>query len=135
MNPLPTIERLSKEALKKMLAGQVREPATCVIKFYSNTCPMCHALKEYYLQVASDYKAPTEEGEQENNPSLHFFAFNIADYPEAQSALDFSGVPTIIMIKTSKSRPKIRVLGDPEEPNKNTWYTTKQIKEFINKEL
>ena len=33
-----SVKKISKQALDKIMAGKVREPATCVIKFYSNTC-------------------------------------------------------------------------------------------------
>ena len=49
------IERLSKGALLKILSGNVLEDGTCVIKFYSNTCHLCHALKDIYEEVANDY--------------------------------------------------------------------------------
>ena len=119
-----SIVRLSTTGLQKLLSGKVSEPATCVVKFYSNSCHLCHNLKDYYLEIA----------EEEKYTDLHFFAFNIDDYPSIEKQMKFNGVPTISLIKTGQSKPKVRILQDPEEPNEQTWYRTRDIKEFIEKE-
>ena len=118
------IDRLSKRALQKLLSGQVKEAATCIIKFYSNTCPLCHELSDSYKDLA----------EEEDYSELHFFAFNIGDYPQVEKIIGFSGVPTITVIKTGIKKPNIRVLKDPEKPHMNTWYHVDDIKDFIEKE-
>tara|TARA_Y100000034_G_C6835009_1_gene377262 strand:+ start:158 stop:523 length:366 start_codon:yes stop_codon:yes gene_type:complete len=118
------IERLSKRALQKLLSGQVRESATCIIKFYSNSCHLCHELSESYKDLA----------EKEEYSDFHFFAFNISDYPQSEKILGFEGVPTITLVKTGVSKPKIRVLKDPEEPHKKMWYHLNDIENFLKKE-
>ena len=118
------INRLSKAALQKLLGGKVRESATCVVKFYSNTCPLCHGLSDFYKDLA----------DEEDYSDLHFFAFNIGDYPQVQKIMGVSGVPTITVIKTGVAKPRIRVLKDPETPHKETWYHVADIKDFIEKE-
>ena len=80
------IERLSKRALQKILGGQVKEEATCIVKFYSNNCHYCHALKDEYETIA------------DNNEGIEFYAFNIDDYPQVQKVMNFLGVPTISFI-------------------------------------
>lgn len=119
-----SIDRLSKIALQKLLSGKIKEEATCIVKFYSNTCPLCHELSSPYMELA----------ENENYSDLHFFAFNIDDYPQAQKVMGFKGIPTITLIKTGGKQPKIRVLKDPEKPYKNMWYDPKDIEDFIEKE-
>jgi thiol-disulfide isomerase/thioredoxin len=117
-----SVERLSKGALQKILSGKVKESATCVVKFYSTTCPMCKNLKPDFEDIAEQYK------------DLYFFAFNISDYPSIEKVLSFSGVPTISLIKTGRHGPKIRTLKDPENPHKDTWYTSGEISAFIDRE-
>ena len=56
-----SVDRLSTEGLKKILGGKVKEDATCVIKFYSNDCHLCHNLKEYYEDISN--------GTQQNKPT------------------------------------------------------------------
>jgi len=121
-----SVARLSTEALKKILASKVKEDATCVIKFYSNDCHLCHNLKDYYEDISNDAKY---EG-------VHFFAFNVDNYPAIEKQLSFNGVPTISLIKTfsSNRKAKIRVLPDPDQPNEQTWYRVRYIKDFIEKE-
>tara|TARA_R110000824_G_scaffold323162_1_gene510079 strand:+ start:355 stop:720 length:366 start_codon:yes stop_codon:yes gene_type:complete len=119
-----SVSRLSIPALKKILSGRVKEEATCVIKFYSNTCPMCHNLQSYYEEISNN----------DEYSDLHFFAFNVSDYPQIEQQLNFRGVPTISLIKTGAHSIRIRVLKDPSNPNDKTWYRVKDIKEFIEKE-
>jgi hypothetical protein len=85
---------------------------------------LCHNLKEYFEDIAGT----TEYSD------LHFFAFNVEDYPAIERQLNFNGVPTISLIKTGASKPKIRILPEPDKPNEETWYQVKDIKKFIEKE-
>ena len=116
------VNRISAGALNKIIEGQLRTKTTCIIKFYSNGCHLCHNLKEYYEGVADEY------------PDVHFFAFNLDDDPSIEKRLKFSGVPSIVMIKTGTRKPQIRSLSDPEDPNKETWFRVSDIKNFIEKE-
>tara|TARA_B100001250_G_scaffold342274_1_gene310526 strand:+ start:1817 stop:2188 length:372 start_codon:yes stop_codon:yes gene_type:complete len=121
-----SIARLSLGALEKILQGEVKEDATCVVKFYSNGCHLCHALQEYYAEIAKEDKYS----------DLHFFAFNVDDYPSIEGRLKFNGVPTISVIRTrtGNKTSKVSIMPDPETPNKATWYRTSEIKRFIEKE-
>ena len=116
------VPRLSKTALQKILQGKVKEEATCVIKFYSNSCHYCHELHEAYTKLADDYE------------DVHFFAFNIEDYPQIEKIVGFKGIPTLCLIKTGANVPKRRVMPDPKTPHKKMWYHPKDIKKFIEKE-
>ena len=118
------IVRLTPDALRKILSGQVKSPATCVVKFYSNDCPLCHNLKEYFEDIAK----------KEKYSDLLFFAFNVGDYPPIESQLKFNGVPTISLIKAGLAKPKVRFCPEPDKPNDQTWYTSNDIVQFIDKE-
>lgn len=117
-----SVERISKRALQKILGGNVKEPSTCVIKFYSNSCHYCKELKDIFEEAAEEYE------------DILFFAFNIADYPQVQKVMKFKGVPTISLIKTGTTTPRIRVIGEPAKPHRKTWYRLEDIQEFIKKE-
>tara|TARA_R110000824_G_scaffold275336_1_gene464029 strand:+ start:4925 stop:5299 length:375 start_codon:yes stop_codon:yes gene_type:complete len=121
-----SVVRISPDALKKILSGKVKEDATCVVKFYSNECHMCHSLSPYFEDIAAN----------EDYEDLHFFAFNVLDNPSIEATLDFNGVPTISVIKTTRGnlKPRIRVMPDPLNPHKKTWYTVGEINEFIKRE-
>lgn len=121
-----SIPRLSLPALEKILKGEVNENATCVVKFYSNGCHLCHALQEYYAAIAND----------DSYSDLHFFAFNVDDYPSIEKRLKFDGVPTISVIQARPGIKKSRVsiMPDPDNPSKATWYRSSEIKNFIEKE-
>tara|TARA_Y100000310_G_scaffold90726_1_gene88026 strand:+ start:1132 stop:1494 length:363 start_codon:yes stop_codon:yes gene_type:complete len=119
------VNRLSKKALQQLLSGQVKMEATCIVKFYANKCPYCHFLKKPYKEMID---------EEYEHSGLHFFAFNIQDYPQVEKVVGFDGVPTIALIKTGGNQPRIRVLKNPEKPDKRTYYHIEDIKDFINKE-
>ena len=116
------VARLSKAALQKILQGKVDDEATCLIKFYSNGCHYCHELQELYTELAGNYE------------DIHFFAFNIGDYPQVEKIIGFKGIPTLCLIKTGTNVPTRRVMPDPKTPHKKMWYHPKDIKKFIEKE-
>ena len=121
-----SIDRLTNKALQKIIKGQIKENASCVIKFYANDCHLCHALSEYYKDIAED----------EQFSDVHFFAFNIKDNSSMEKKLKFNGVPTIAVVNMTETErpPKIRIMPEPDPPNEKTWYFSKDIKEFINRE-
>jgi len=121
-----SVTRISRESLNDILAGNAREAATCVLKFYSNSCHMCQSLHEYYIHISDN----------EKYKDLHFFAFNVDDDPEIEASLNFKGVPTIFVVHSHiGNRPAtLRLLPDPEDPNEVTWYKVRDIKAFIDKE-
>ena len=117
------VSRLSKGALQKLLSGKVKQPASIIVKFYSNGCHYCVKLKEDFEQIAG----ADESGRL-------FFAFNIEDYPAVQDILNFRGVPTICFMKVGDPKPRIRLMPEPDKPNKETWYNLPEIKSFIEAE-
>ncbi len=121
-----SVTRISPGALKKILSGQVKEDATCVVKFYSNECHMCQTLGPYFEEIA----------DRDEYEGLHFFAFNGLDYPQIEKQLGFHGVPTISVVRTNPGRlkPRIRIMEDPLNPHKKTWYRVQEITEFIERE-
>ena len=116
------IKRLSKASLQNILNGKITEEATCVIKFYSNNCHYCHKLKGLYEEISDAF------------PTIHFFAFNIADYPQIQKRLKFKGVPTISLVNGGRTTPEVKIMSEPGKPDKETWYPGDSIKIFIEKE-
>jgi len=116
------VNRISKGAFQKFLSGDTKEPFAAVIKIYGNACHYCHSLKESYSSLSDEFD------------DIFFFAFNIADYPEIENILDFEGIPTIVFIQNDGKTPKIRLMPEPNKPDKNTWYTLDGMREFINKE-
>jgi thioredoxin-like negative regulator of GroEL len=115
------VERISEAALQQLLAGRTKE-ATCIIKFYSNGCDLCHALSAYYKDISDAYE------------DLHFFAFNIDDSPDLVDEIGINGVPTISLLKTGTRTPQLKILEDPDDPHEKTWYTSNYITSFIEKE-
>tara|TARA_R100001015_G_C4593004_1_gene148381 strand:- start:71 stop:445 length:375 start_codon:yes stop_codon:yes gene_type:complete len=121
------VTRISRDALDNLIGGKVKDNVTIVLKFYSNSCHLCHSLKDYYEDIS----------EKEEYKDLYFFAYNIDDYPEIESKLRFKGVPTIFVIHANIGNrlPKISLLPEPKNPNDKTWYKSSDICNFINKEV
>ena len=118
------VSRISENALRKLVKEPIDEKSTCVIKFYSNGCEYCHNLQDYYEEISDAYK-------EEN---IHFFAFNVEDATDLDSLIKINGVPSIAAVSTGEIRSRIRILEDPDPPNKHTWYFSKDIKSFIDRE-
>ena len=113
------VERISPEALDRLLRGKIAEEAICLVKFYSNECHYCAALKEDYEQLSERYE------------DIHFFAFNVKDVESLMiGGIPLNGVPTIYMFKTGP-RQKIINLEDPKEPHDVTWYSVEYIRDFV----
>ncbi len=121
------VTRISNKSLEKILSGEVKENATCVLKFYSNDCHLCHSLSDYYTDISND----------EKYQHIHFLACNLADCPDIENKLKFNGVPTIFVIHSNvgNRKPTLRLLPEPEKPNAKTWYKVGDIRRFIDKEV
>lgn len=119
------VDRIGVSALQNLIKGELTDNATCIVKFYSQECPMCLALSTYYTDIADSYD---DEG-------LFFFAFNIQDVEKIEDYIDLNGVPTIVSFRGGPNRRvKVTTLEDPETPNKKTWYYSKDIRSFVDKE-
>tara|TARA_R100000315_G_scaffold17210_1_gene6040 strand:- start:398 stop:781 length:384 start_codon:yes stop_codon:yes gene_type:complete len=115
------IERISQENLEKIINNEIEEESKCVIKFYSNGCHYCHALKDHYETIAGD-----TEG-------VYFLAFNVDDaVGDIEDKLGFQGVPSFCFVETGQA-PTITFMSEPENPNDTTWYNKSDIREFIEK--
>ena len=100
--------------------------ATCVVKFYSNSCHLCHALSSYYRDIS----------DLDEYEDVHFYAYNIDDDPDIAKKLRLNGVPSIGLFNISRGREsKPVILNDPERPNQETWYSVKDITSFINQNI
>lgn len=122
------VSRIEAESLNKIMSGGITDEGTTtvVVKFYSNGCHYCHALSDYYIDLS----------EQDNYDNIYFFAFNVDDTPEVAEKLSLNGVPSIALFQTRNgSCIKTRVMEDPDNPHDKTWYTIKQIKNFIDREV
>ena len=121
------VNRVSEDVIYKIMDGGLNEDdkTTIVVKFYSNGCHYCHALSEYYVNLSED----------EQYQDVYFFAHNIDDSESLAKKLKLNGVPSIALFQTQNGRCiKTRLLKDPDAPHEKTWYTTNQIKTFINRE-
>ena len=122
-----SVSRISTGALSKIMKGGLndQEQTTVIVKFYSNGCHFCHALSEYYLTLSDDKQFE----------DVYFFAHNVDDDGVIAEKLKLNGVPSFVLFQTQGGKcTKTRVLEDPDNPHEKTWFTIKQIKNFINRE-
>lgn len=116
-----SIKRISTKALNSLLNGSTRRPTTCIVKFYSNNCHLCHNLKDIYEESADFY----------SRQGIDFYAFNIQDSPSIAEEIGFEGVPTIIKIETQPPNANTTVINPPPQPAKTTFYSRNDIHKFI----
>lgn len=122
-----SVSRISTEIVEKIMSGGLRDSdkTTVVVKFYSNGCHYCHALSEYYVNISNE----------EQYEDVYFFAHNIDDSEQLAKKLNLNGVPSVALFQTEGGKCiKTRLLKDPDAPHEKTWFTTSQIKTFINRE-
>jgi len=122
------VSRISKRSIIQLMKGRVSvdDQTLCVIKFYSNGCHLCHALSTYYKDIS----------DSEKYENVLFFAFNVDDDDEITQKLNLNGVPSITTFKINKGMSAdISNLDDPDNPNNETWFSVKQITDFIDKGL
>mgnify|MGYP001046152009 CR=1 FL=1 len=125
-----SVNRISEDGLNMILSNRVLAPVTCVVKFYSNSCHMCHSLQEYFMDISNQY---------ELDPNIVFYAYNVDDDPAIEKKLKFNGVPTIIAINPNPELPprkpaEYKTMPEPEDPHKKTWYKVRDIQKFIEEE-
>ena len=121
------VNRIKSSDIETIMKGGINtdDKTTVVIKFYSNECHYCHALSDYYIDLA----------DEEEYDDVYFFAHNVDDDGIIAEKLNLNGVPSIALFQTQDGQcTKTRILEDPEKPHKSTWYTAKEIKSFINRE-
>jgi len=112
------ITKLSRGELNDMVNNVDQEDAVNVVKFYSDSCPMCANLRDYYVDISYKFS------------KVNFFVFNMNRGEGVEKKLNFRGTPTLAMIKTGDN-PKILIMPDPDNPNDRTWYYSKDIIKFI----
>ena len=112
------VERLSLNALEQLFNGHVKQPATCVVKFYSNTCYLCVGLKEPFHKLAQSYE------------DVHFFAFNVNDHNNLDNVVKINGTPSICLLNLGDS-VDVHNLEDPEEPHPDYYFPIPYMNNFI----
>jgi len=112
------IKRLSRVKLNKMIDNIDQENTVNVIKFYSDTCPMCVNLRDYYVDISQKFS------------KINFCAFNMSGGHGLEDKMGFHGTPTICMVKTGDAH-SITVMEEPENPSNHTWYKAADIIRFI----
>jgi len=113
------VKRITFDSLHKILNGTTNTSQPCVVKLYSNSCHFCQALREHYEEVAELYN------------DYHFFAFNVSDHPDIEGELNITGVPTILFVNNGETSHSVTILEDPPFPDKLSYYTIEQVKNFI----
>jgi hypothetical protein len=113
-----TIERLSAPALEQLFNGQIKNSATCVIKFYSNECYLCVGLKEPFHKMAQSYD------------DVYFFAFNVRDHGNLDKVVKINGTPSICLLNVGGG-VEVHNLEDPDEPHPDYYFPVPYMENFI----
>ena len=121
---MKNVTRLTHKNLHQIASGDTLKEAICIIKFYSSKCSFCHNLKDAYTALADSF---------EDDPDIYFFVYNVDGVPSKAmpKQIEINGVPTICRIETGQKNPKIKILDEPAEPDKLTWYHPKDMLRFV----
>lgn len=114
------IHRVNIDTLLALSAPNKRtKPA--VLKFYSNTCHLCHGFSSIYKTLSDTYK-----------DKYDFLVFSVDDgVSNIEKKFGFSGVPTLCIFYPNGTW---KIAADPKEPDDETWYTEEYIKNFLEKQ-
>lgn len=119
---MPRTQRIDKKDLEQIMDGKVEEKHSVMIKFYSSTCYLCHALAPIYMRLSDQHE------------DVLFYVYNMAeedagDLIEAKYGLD--GVPSLCFVRTDGENTKIKMMPNPETPDKETWYYEQDMQKFV----
>ena len=119
------INRLPPRDLIRIFSGAITRKATCVIKFYSDTCPKCHNIRPMYKDIAKKYA----------NKNIFFYTYNSIEYPPRfAEEMGLKGVPSFCLVETGP-QPIIKVLGESAKKDRRTYYTRDEIETFIDRHV
>ena len=119
---MPRTQRIDKKDLEQIMDGEVEEKYSVMIKFYSSTCYLCHALAPIYMRLSDQHE------------DVLFYVYNMAEEDaggliEAKYGLD--GVPSLCFVRTDGENTKIKMMPNPETPDKETWYYEQDMQKFV----
>lgn len=113
-------QRIDRKSLEMIMDGEVDDSHSVMIKFYSSECYLCHGLAPVYKEISDKHE------------DVLFYVYNMndgGDQIEAKYGLD--GVPTLCLVRTAGENTKVKIMPNPEKPDKVTWYYEDEINEFI----
>ena len=80
------VKNLNMREFKKRV---LLDRETCVIKFYSDSCPLCINLAPIYQEIATEYgKLPKK---------INFYKVDVNNDEGLSDRLNFDGVPTLFL--------------------------------------
>ena len=115
------VEDLDRHKFKKEILVKRK---TCMVKFHSDTCPLCVALAPVYEEIANEMKA--------TNKNILFYKVDVNKEKELSDRLDFDGVPTLFLFHDGKYS---EVPYPYDSPDDLTGYRKSDIIDHINKKV
>jgi|19_taG_2_1085344.scaffolds.fasta_scaffold120013_2 thioredoxin 1 len=102
----------------------IKSKIPTVVKFGSDSCHLCVALKPVFKEVAQIYSG-----------QFKFYAVDTSECPDLQETYIENGIPTIYIF--FNERPHL--IPDPTEPDDDCWfgknYIIKHLNEFVEGEI
>tara|TARA_R110000824_G_scaffold116244_2_gene267613 strand:+ start:2169 stop:2525 length:357 start_codon:yes stop_codon:yes gene_type:complete len=115
------IENLNIKSFKKKI---VVERQTCMIKFYSESCPLCVHLAPVYQEIANEMK--------DLGRKISFYKIDVDKDKNISDRLDFEGVPTLFLFHDGRYSEVPYPYDNPEDL---TGYRKADIIEHINERV
>lgn len=111
------VEELDLKGFKKNI---IVKGKTCLVKFYSNTCPLCLGLAPIYENISEQYD------------NVNFYKVDVNKEEDLTKRLDFDGVPTLFLFHEGKYS---EVPFPYDNPDDLTGYRKSDIIDHINKKV
>jgi thioredoxin 1 len=105
--------------LKNFESDVLNSSKPCIVKFGNEMCHLCVALGPVYEEVEKEYK------------NINFFEVNIDQEEALGETFSSEGIPTIYLF----TQHDVVEFPDPEEPDKESWFSKEHIKNYIKKYL
>ena len=111
------VEELDLKGFKKNI---IVKGKTCVVKFYSNTCPLCMELAPIYEEISNEYD------------NITFYKVDVTKEEKLTKRLDFDGVPTLFLFHNEKYS---EVPYPYDNPDDLTGYRKSDIIDYIKEKV
>lgn len=115
------VEDLDRHKFKKEILVKRK---TCMVKFYSESCPLCVHLAPVYEQIAKELEGQNKE--------IYFYKVDVDKQKELSDRLNFEGVPTLFLFHNGRYSEVPYPYDDPDDL---TGYRKDDIIDFIHKRV
>tara|TARA_Y100000593_G_scaffold39218_1_gene75791 strand:- start:540 stop:893 length:354 start_codon:yes stop_codon:yes gene_type:complete len=107
---------IQKTNTKNFIDDVLNNTKSCVVKFKSEGCHLCHGLAPTYKTLAEKYQN-----------DFDFFTVDIDENKKLSDMFATTGVPTLCIF----GKEEAHEIPDPEQPDGSAWFTKEYIEDAL----